>query len=186
MSTVQVMREKFSDAEWALVRHVPVDAFLMVALSDGDLDKEELASFGGEIVHAEGLFNPLHREVALDIRGGHLEEELKFQLAESASEMTARVGRTKTMLQTKLTPRRVPELHRQRLHHGSEGCSGGRRRRLARPQGQGQRQGEEGTGGVCPRLRTRREATRPVPERLAQKTLGVAQITTTSPQEQVP
>lgn len=103
MSTVQVMREKFSDAEWALVRHVPVDAFLMVALSDGELDKEELASFGGEIVQAEGLFNPLHREVAEDIRGGHLEEELKFQLGESASEMTARVGTTKTMLQTKLT-----------------------------------------------------------------------------------
>jgi hypothetical protein len=104
MSTVQTMRAKFSDEEWALVRHVPLDAFLMVALADGTMDPKEAGSFAEEVATAEGLFDPLHREVALDIRGGHLAEELSFQAQENATEMRARIDRTKTMLQSKLTP----------------------------------------------------------------------------------
>ena len=101
------MREKFNDEEWALARHVPVDAFFMVALADSDLDEKETASFADELTHAEGLFDPLHREVAEDLdmaRGGQLKQELEFQAGENASEMRARVEKTKVMLKGKLTP----------------------------------------------------------------------------------
>lgn len=100
------MRERFSDEEWALVRHVPVDAFLMVAMVDGRLEEEETDSFADELTHAEAMVDPLHREVAEDLdmaRGGKLGEELAFQAAEDAAQMKSRIDGTRAMLREKLT-----------------------------------------------------------------------------------
>ncbi len=102
MSTMQTQHARFTDEEWALVRHVPFDAFLLAALSDGELDPKEIEPFTDEIANAERLRNPLHREVASDIRAGHMPEELALQARESATDMTARIEKTKTMLQEKL------------------------------------------------------------------------------------
>lgn len=100
------MRERFSDEEWALARHVPVDAFFMVALSDAKLEEKEIASFADELTHAEGMIDPLHREVAEDLdmgRGRQLQPELEFQAAENAAQMQVRIANTKTLLREKLT-----------------------------------------------------------------------------------
>jgi hypothetical protein len=100
------MRERFTEDEWTLVRHVPADAFLMVAMSDGTMEDEEQAVFAQELTSAHLLMNPLHREVSEDLdmnRGGHLSEELQFQVAETAAEMVPRIARTKTLLKEKLT-----------------------------------------------------------------------------------
>jgi hypothetical protein len=98
-------RERFTDEEWSLVRHLPFDAFVAGALSEG-ISQEELAAFVGTLERALGLKDPLHREILIDWATGDQErvmEELRFELEESGSQMHNRFERTKPILHAKLT-----------------------------------------------------------------------------------
>jgi len=100
------MRERFSDEEWTLVCHVPVDAFMFAALADQKLDEKEIEAFVDTIANAPTIIDPLHREVALTFatRGAEaIGSELVFEATESLSAMDDRFERTKKLLKDKLT-----------------------------------------------------------------------------------
>jgi hypothetical protein len=100
------LRERFTEDEWTLVLHAPFDAFFFAAMADSKLEEDEVKTFAETFARAGELADPLHREIALDyaVRGeGRFREEMMFQGAENADEMAARMSRTKTVLQAKLT-----------------------------------------------------------------------------------
>ncbi len=100
------MRERFTDEEWALIRHVPFDAFVFATLADKDVSEAEIAAFTEMIEKAATLSDPLHREIAVDWAAAGataIGEEFKFELTESGSAMAERLERTKPALKDKLT-----------------------------------------------------------------------------------
>lgn len=100
------MRERFTDEEWGLVRHVPWDAFILVALADKKVEDAEIAAFTETLDKAVTLTDPLHREIALEWAqsgGQAVGEELQFEMTESAAAMRTRFDRTKAVLKDKLT-----------------------------------------------------------------------------------
>jgi len=100
------MRERFTDDEWALVRHVPFDAFVLAALADKKVEPEEVAAFTKTLEMAPTLSDPLHREIAMDWVASGVDaigEEVGWELRESGSDMLERNRRTKSMLKDKLT-----------------------------------------------------------------------------------
>lgn len=104
---VSHMRERFTPDEWQQLVHIPVDAFLMVAMADKKVDKAELETFVETLVRASDLRNPLHRELALDVasKGAPgLLEEIAFEAQERTEEMLSRIERSKATLQAKLAP----------------------------------------------------------------------------------
>jgi hypothetical protein len=103
--TVMTMRERFTPPEWSLVVHIPFDAFLFAAAADNDVDEAEVGAFVDTLRRASEIKEPLHREVALFWARSpeRIGEELKFQMRESATEMTGRIGRTKPILHERLS-----------------------------------------------------------------------------------
>ena len=98
-------RERFSDDEWELVRHVPMDVFYMVAMADAELGAKEAEVLARELATAAELKNPLHRAIALDIGAGdHLSEEVRFEAWQGGPDMKERMDRTKALLKDRLTP----------------------------------------------------------------------------------
>jgi hypothetical protein len=100
------MRERFTEEEWGLVRHVPFDAFLFGALADQKIEDEEVAAFTQTLERAAALTDPLHREIALSYTGAGVADvgaEMRFQMGENAEEMSKRLDRTKAMLKEHLT-----------------------------------------------------------------------------------
>ncbi len=100
------MRERFTDEEWGLVRHVPWDAFILVSLADKNVEEAEVTAFTETLDRAVTLTDPLHREIALEWAQGGLEamgDELRFEMTEKADAMRTRFDRTKAILKDKLT-----------------------------------------------------------------------------------
>lgn len=100
------MRERFTDEEWKLVRHIPFDAFIFAALADKKVEEAEVAAFTETLEKAAALKDPLHREIALDWVASGLEaigQELQFEMSESNDAMHVRFDRTKPVLKDKLT-----------------------------------------------------------------------------------
>lgn len=100
------VRERFTDEEWALIAHVPFDAFLFGALADGEVEEDEVNAFTETLRRAADLKDPIHREIALYWAAEGMAgqgEELAFQLSESGSAMQDRMAKTKGVLQEKLT-----------------------------------------------------------------------------------
>lgn len=100
------MRERFTEEEWTLVRHVPFDAFMFGALADKKVEDAEVEAFTETLEKAAALKDVLHREIALDWVAGGLPamgEELRFEMTESIDAMRSRFDKTKGILQDKLT-----------------------------------------------------------------------------------
>jgi hypothetical protein len=100
------MRERFSDSEWQELLHIPFDGFLMVALADKHVDKEEVAAFLETLARAGELKDQMHREIAMDLatRGSAgIAGEMSFEANETGPQMAARVERSKAVLKDKLT-----------------------------------------------------------------------------------
>jgi hypothetical protein len=109
--TADEWRKRFTDDEWALIRHVPVDAYLVVATAEGSLDSTAGRTFIGL---PELIKNPLHRALAEEITvADSLTNELEFQMQEigvvsGAERMRTpataiRLKATKAILKEKLT-----------------------------------------------------------------------------------
>jgi hypothetical protein len=100
------MRERFTIDEWTLATHVPFDAFIFAAAADKHVDQSEITAFLNTVRRASEIRDPLHRELALfwaEASQERIAEELRFQMNETASEMSARIDRTKPMLHTHLS-----------------------------------------------------------------------------------
>ena len=100
------MRERFTNEEWALVRHIPVDAFIFVASADNKIDAKEHEEFLWTLEHGAEIPNPLHSEIASDIAAGGqvaITAEQQFIEAESVEDLEARINRSKAILKEKLT-----------------------------------------------------------------------------------
>lgn len=97
------MRDRFTDAEWATVRTVPVVAFVFTALADKEISKKEVGAFVGELANAE---DELHQEVAADlssIEGGHLAEITRQLQTQRSTQVATWLDTTKTLLKDKLS-----------------------------------------------------------------------------------
>lgn len=95
------MKDKFTDAEWELVKSVPFQAFMLIAKADGAVDEAELNEFVHRIsTGALGYKDPLHREVAQFV----LQSGASAILDGIQKALAIDPGKIRDMLADKLTP----------------------------------------------------------------------------------
>jgi uncharacterized membrane protein YebE (DUF533 family) len=91
------MKERFTPEEWSQLLTVPVQAFIMVAGADGQIDDKETEEFSKRVaLGGAGYRDPLHREVARDLA-------VDFATAWDHAVKTD-PGTVKAFMRAKLTP----------------------------------------------------------------------------------
>lgn len=94
------MKEKFSEAEWELLKLLPFHVFVMVAGADRKIDKKELDQLNEELTKAPLYKDPLQRELMLDILIS--DANALAQEAMDISKLLERTNQTKAILEEQL------------------------------------------------------------------------------------
>jgi hypothetical protein len=61
------MRNRFSDDEWARLKFLPFQAFILVAAADGKMDDHEVHVLADQIERSALLIDPLHRALLIEL-----------------------------------------------------------------------------------------------------------------------
>jgi hypothetical protein len=95
------VKEKFSPAEWELLKLLPFHIFVMVAGADRKIDEKEIAQLNEDLKTAPYYKDPLHRELFLDILASDV--NALAQEAMDPSKLLQRANQIKAILKEKLT-----------------------------------------------------------------------------------
>lgn len=96
------MREKFTQEEWALLKLLPFQVFVLVAGADQQVDKAEMAQLEKDLRDAPFYKDPLHRELFVDILSSDINALIKEAI--DLSKFVERANQMKATLKEKLTP----------------------------------------------------------------------------------
>lgn len=96
-------RDRFSDEEWAQIRHLPVDVYYLDPLLDAKVDDNHAGWFIEERAPSSMLNDSLHRALVEDLGPDRLPEEMRFQRRETDEEFRPRLQRTRELLKDRLT-----------------------------------------------------------------------------------
>lgn len=101
------MKERFTDAEWSQLEHLPPLVFQFVALVDADLGVEEAGRFAAELADAAHYRDPLMRELFSDLSQHSTFERAFSEMSRisstSAEAIRREIGEIRTLLQAKLS-----------------------------------------------------------------------------------
>jgi hypothetical protein len=95
------MKEKFSEAEWELLKLLPFHVFVMVAAADSKIDDKEVARMNEDLKTAPYYKDPLHKELFVDILSSDV--NALIQEAMDPSKLLERANQIKAILKDRLT-----------------------------------------------------------------------------------